>query len=290
MILTMMLALAAVAWLVARPGAWLRRRVHRALFPTQRRILPQRRERQRAAGSLRNTLPGHVRDKGFLERGPVAPLSLTVFVQQLSALLRGGRSQSQLWEELWLVHGGDAQQESGRGKSSTATRTIGSRKQPAGFPSQLTSGSMEVLLAARAATRLGSSAADAIRSAAERALPGDGSKERRIWGELAACFDVAEISGCPLADVLNRFAAQLEAEDDADAARRTALAGPKATVRLLGWLPLLGLGLGLVLGVDPFGILLGSPFGVAALLAGVLLTLAGKIWSTRLVKAAAGST
>ena len=32
-------------------------------------------------------------------------LPLTVLVQQLAALLRGGRSTSRLWEELWMVHG-----------------------------------------------------------------------------------------------------------------------------------------------------------------------------------------
>jgi tight adherence protein B len=107
-----------------------------------------------------------------------------------------------------------------------------------------------------------------------------------VWGELAACFDIAEASGCPLADVLTRFAAQLEAEDDAEAARQTALAGPKATARLLTWLPLLGLGLGTLLGVDPVKILLQTPFGMAALAAGVVLTAAGRVWSSQLVRAA----
>jgi tight adherence protein B len=91
-----------------------------------------------------------------------------------------------------------------------------------------------------------------------------------------------------LADVLARFAAQLEAEDDAEAARQSAFAGPRATVRLLSWLPVLGLGLGVVLGVDPLGILLGEPAGFAALVAGVALTAAGRIWSAKLVRSAAG--
>ena len=112
--------------------------------------------------------------------------------------------------------------------------------------------------------------------------------ERRVWFQLAACFDVAEATGCPLADVLTRFAAQLEAEDDAEAARQTALAGPRATVRLLTWLPFLGLGLGLLLGVDPVEVLLGTPWGVAALAAGLALTAAGRFWSARLVRAAEG--
>jgi tight adherence protein B len=134
----------------------------------------------------------------------------------------------------------------------------------------------------------GAPVADAIRSASSPSRPGVGGREPRIWAELAACFDIAAASGCPLADVLTRFAAQLEVEDDAEAARQTALAGPKATVALLTWLPLLGLGLGVCLGVDPLAMLLGTPFGMAALVAGIGLTVAGRIWSARLVRAAAG--
>ncbi len=93
-----------------------------------------------------------------------------------------------------------------------------------------------------------------------------------------------------MADLLARFAAQLEAEEDAEAARQTALAGPKATVRLLSWLPLLGLGLGMALGVDPLGILLGNPWGVATFVAGLVLTAAGRMWSSKLVAAAAGGS
>jgi tight adherence protein B len=154
-----------------------------------------------------------------------------------------------------------------------------------------------MLAAARAAAVRGSPVGAAIRSAA--AGPGktesgkawgrgagEGVRALHVWVQLAACLDIAEASGCPLAEVLTRFAAQLEAEDDAEAARQTALAGPRATVRLLTWLPFLGLGLGVLLGVDPAGILLGTPLGVAALAAGLFLTAAGRIWSSRLVRAA----
>ncbi len=106
--------------------------------------------------------------------------------------------------------------------------------------------------------------------------------------ELAACLDIAETGGCPLADLLTRFAAQLIAEEDAEAARQTALAGPRATVKLLSWLPVFGLVLGMALGVDPLGILLDNVLGVATFGAGLLLTVAGRVWSSRLVASAAG--
>jgi tight adherence protein B len=154
--------------------------------------------------------------------------------------------------------------------------------------SGLDSASLAMLGAARAAAFRGAPVSDALRMSARNAFP-RGGKELRTWIDLAACLDIAEASGCPLADVLSRFASQLEVEDDAEAARQTALAGPKATVSLLTWLPLIGLGLGVALGVDPLAILLGTPLGLAVLAAGVVLTVAGRIWSSRLVHAAAGA-
>jgi tight adherence protein B len=44
----------------------------------------------------------------------------------------------------------------------------------------------------------------------------------------------------------------------------------------------------MLLGVDPVRILLGTPYGMAALATGVVLAAAGRIWSARLVRAAAG--
>lgn len=226
------------------------------------------------------------RARRWRRRSREVELPLAVLVQQLAALLRGGRSATRLWEEAWIVHG--------RATSTSEGITRGAGQ-------GLSDVSVAVLSAARSASRLGVSVAAAIRSASASSAPGakepgakepgakdPGSKEQRIWGELADCLDIAEASGCPLADIFARYAAHLEAEDDAEAARQTALAGPKATVRLLSWLPVFGLVLGTVLGVDPLGILLGSPFGLAALAAGLILTVAGRMWSVRLVRAATG--
>ena len=211
---------------------------------------------------------------------------MTLLVQQLAALLKGGRSPGRLWDELWLLHA------AGSAAAVSAESTMG--RTPVLAP-----GSVLMLAAARGAARRGSPVGAAIRSAgaAVSGRPagairdtgvGAGVCDAGVWFQLAACFDVAEATGCPLADVLTRFAAQLEAEDDAEAARQTALAGPRATVRLLTWLPFLGFGLGLLLGVDPVEVLLVNPWGVAALVAGLALTAAGRFWSARLVRAAEG--
>ncbi|MCO4255312.1 type II secretion system F family protein [Pseudarthrobacter cellobiosi] len=223
-------------------------------------------------------------------------LSLTFVVQQLAALLKGGRTPARLWDELWLVHGGRPEPGSAKTDAgSRASRDVAGRAGPSrgaadgrSGPS-LSAGSLVMLGAVRAAAFRGAPVSEAIRKAAQSEFSRADGREPRIWCELAACFDIAEASGCPLADVLARFAAQLEVEDDAEAARQTALAGPKATVSLLTWLPLMGLGLGIALGVDPLAILIGTPLGLAALAAGVGLTIAGRIWSARLVGAAAGA-
>nr|WP_284975571.1 hypothetical protein [Arthrobacter sp. efr-133-TYG-104] len=223
-------------------------------------------ERGRAAGFIRI-----VRRLRFSAGAP-QPLSLGVLVQQLAALLRGGRGSSRLWEELWVVHAPPPEEDHHHMDRSRAA---------------LSPTALKVVSAARAAATVGSSPAQAIRAAAAKGYTQRRSPERRVWMELVACLDIAETSGCPLAALLTRFAAQLEAEEDSEAARQTALAGPKATVRLLSWLPVVGLVLGMALGVDPLGILLGNIFGAATLAAGLVLTVAGRVWSTRLVSSAA---
>lgn len=293
--------MAVALWLILRPPRGLHRRVRRAFarsaagrrggttrwantsardahgFPPKGG--PSRHDRhwnsREARGGHDFAVAGRSRARWGRGRGRKDPaVSLTVVVQQLAALLKGGRTPARLWDELCQVYGGS-------GPASGAPGVPGGPR--------LSPGSAAVLAAARGAAMRGSPVAEAVRFAAASSGHAAGSREPRIWQELAACFDIAEASGCPLADVLTRFAAQLEVEDDAEAARQTALAGPKATVTLLTWLPLLGLGLGFCLGVDPLAMLLGTPIGLAALVAGILLTVAGRLWSASLVRAAAGA-
>lgn len=270
MIAVLVVALALALWLILRPPRGVSRRVRMA-FRGSYLHGPSEPGHGGGGGGGLNRRRSSFRGRGGARRGKDRAVPLTVVVQQLAALLKGGRTPSRLWDELWVVYAG-----SGAGVGT-----------PDG--QRLSTASEAILAAARGAALRGSPVAEAIRLAARSSGHRTNGHEPRIWAELAACFDIAEASGCPLADVLTRFAAQLEVEDDAEAARQTALAGPKATVTLLTWLPLLGLGLGICLGVDPLAMLVGTPLGVAALAAGVVLTIAGRIWSARLVRAAAGA-
>ncbi|MFJ3403145.1 type II secretion system F family protein [Promicromonospora sp. NPDC090134] len=95
--------------------------------------------------------------------------------------------------------------------------------------------------------------------------------------------------GAPLGRVLEQVAATLVAEAEAQAERDAALAGPRTTGRLLMWLPVAGGFLGWVLGADPVGTATDGGIGTAALVAGAVLLVAGRVWSGRLVATAGGA-
>jgi tight adherence protein B len=100
---------------------------------------------------------------------------------------------------------------------------------------------------------------------------------------LAALWQVSEGSGAALADALDRLV--LAAEQSSKLRREVAaqLAGPRGTVRVLAVLPIVGVGMGLLMGADPVGFLIGSPWGLACLTAAILLEAAGVLWMRRLV-------
>jgi tight adherence protein B len=103
---------------------------------------------------------------------------------------------------------------------------------------------------------------------------------------LAAALDLCERSGAPTAEVLEGLAAGLRAEAAASTDTRIALAAPKATATVMSVLPVAGLGLGALLGVDSVQVLAGTAAGHACLLIGGGLWVAGWWWIRRLVRAA----
>lgn len=199
-------------------------------------------------------------------------------VRQLASLLAAGRTGPTLWQTMAQV------------------RIMEMGPSPGAATPDAT---LTLVLAVQRASALGLSSASAIHTACqptnnhiERPRLRAGSEtmtteQRRMWLDIAACFAVCEASGAPVAAVLQRLAATLEADHDAAAQRETALAGPRATVRLLTWLPAVGLGLGMLMGVDPLGALFGSATGWAILTAGLGFAVAGRFWSSKLIRSAA---
>lgn len=98
------------------------------------------------------------------------------------------------------------------------------------------------------------------------------------WRVLAAAWNVAELSGAPLAPTLERFAGALRALEALAERRGVLLAGPRSTVRLVVALPPLALVLGTLLGFDPVPVLL-SPFGAVLTVMGTGMLLAGTAWA-----------
>lgn len=122
---------------------------------------------------------------------------------------------------------------------------------------------------------------------------GRGRDDERLVARAAAVVAAARTAhelGAPLAAMLQHVTESLAADaaerDDVEAA----LAGPRATARVLAWLPLLGVGLGALLGADPVGVLLGGGLGSVAGLTGLVLLVVGRRWTSRLLaRAARGS-
>jgi tight adherence protein B len=120
-----------------------------------------------------------------------------------------------------------------------------------------------------------------------RAGAGSGGVDGHALVALATAWEAVEACGAAPADVLDRLAEALRAEVDAEDARRVALAGPRATARLLCALPPAGLLLGEAVGVAPLAVLTGSAAGLVCLVAGAVLAAVALVWTRRLVAAAA---
>lgn len=103
-----------------------------------------------------------------------------------------------------------------------------------------------------------------------------------VAAAVAACR-LATRTGAPLAAVVDVVVAGIAEVAEAQALRRTALAGPRATARLLAWLPAGGIALGTMLGADPVAVLMGGGVGGLCLVGGGVLFLVGRRWVHALV-------
>lgn len=134
----------------------------------------------------------------------------------------------------------------------------------------------------------GTPVAAAVRSAQLRgedtaqALAGLGG----AWRAVAAAWSVATTVGAPLSDTLHDVASALRDGQEAADEVRVALAEPAATARLMSWLPLVAVLLGVALGFDTLVVLATQPAGWACLAGGVALIITARRWSAALVRRA----
>jgi tight adherence protein B len=230
-------------------------------------------------------------------------------LRQLASLLRSGRPPADAWRLLEAATPGGAGGATGRSGERTGGYRVepeGRGPRPAARGTARASGLGRVVrprsgggtdvgeLAARdvAAACRALAAAHSMgarpSSGLERHLGSCRAEFGIVWVRVVWCIRLSEGTGAALAELLGRLAGQLEARDDRNRALETALAGPRATQRMLGWLPVFGIGLAQLLGAHPIGVLLGTPVGRACLIAGTALWLANRVWSARLLRAARG--
>lgn len=184
------------------------------------------------------------------------------WIRQLAALVRAGQSSTAIFAV----------------SAQTAAQAVA--------PSRSIRDQEQISRSVAAAAALGRGPAETLRAQAGGAGSRCSRLERTrasVLRDLARCWEVSERTGAPLAALLDGVAEAAEADLDADAARETALAGARATVRILSWLPVLALGLGMLIGADPVRTLLTTPWGIAAGVLGAVLTILARVWTRRMV-------
>jgi tight adherence protein B len=150
-----------------------------------------------------------------------------------------------------------------------------------------------VLAPAAAAARLGDGIVPALRRGAANppgsatgTTPGITAGITADVERIATAWALAERHGIPLADLLGRVHEDIRWRVRFGAGVRAQLAGPRATAAVLTTLPLLGLGLGQMIGADPVGMLRSGVLGQVLLVLGVALMAAGSAWSERILDSA----
>jgi tight adherence protein B len=112
-------------------------------------------------------------------------------------------------------------------------------------------------------------------------------RDDRIPHLTGAVWRLAERTGAPAADLIERIERDARAADRARASAAAQAAGAQATALLLAALPLGGIALGYAIGADPLRVLLHTPLGAACAAGAVLLQSGGLLWADRLTNGTA---
>lgn len=117
--------------------------------------------------------------------------------------------------------------------------------------------------------------------------PADALTGAALLAPLAVACALVGRTGASLTQLLAGVRADLAADQASRRAVAAAVAGPRTSAMLLATLPVIGLAMGTGMGADPARVLLHSSIGLAALTTGVLLNLAGLVWTLRLTRMSA---
>ncbi|BBY26261.1 type II secretion system F family protein [Mycolicibacterium sediminis] len=145
-----------------------------------------------------------------------------------------------------------------------------------------------------AARESGGSTAGALRDVAARARLGAdvsvglaavarNSTAPSHWERLADCWRLAHVHGLSIATLLRTAHRDAVERDRFATTVRAGTAGARATATILAALPVLGVGLGQLIGADPLRFLLSDGLGGWLLVVGATLICAGLLWSDRII-------
>jgi tight adherence protein B len=179
-------------------------------------------------------------------------------VERLAALLGAGVAPRSAWKHLAEADGGGA---------------VG------GIAVRIRAGDDMAVAIASAAEGRGAGSASRRRPRARRTDP----QERAAWLVLAVAWAVADESGAPFGRCLTDLASALTQVGMVQRDVAAALAGPRATARMVTALPLVTVLGGSLIGLDPLRVLLGTPLGGVCLAGGLLLLLLSRLWTGRLI-------
>lgn len=232
--------------------------------------------------------------------------SVAALAQRLAVLLAAGVAPHTAWT--YLDDGVDAADTAGtaatRGRPHPRSVPGRGRRSDARRVAELNARALRA--ASRAAAR-GGNIAEALRGAicdearASAAASGPVSAQvsprvsfpeqraAEAWLALAAAWAVAGEAGAPLAGTLRGLAATFRDQAQLERDLAVALAGPRATARMVGAMPVIGVLFGAVLGFDSISTLFRTAPGLICLALGVALMVAGAGWSRALVRRAGGT-
>ncbi|MGW0173458.1 type II secretion system F family protein [Rhodococcus sp. NPDC003322] len=134
---------------------------------------------------------------------------------------------------------------------------------------------------AAATARLGGSAAQGLVAGGRRGESGDADIASDL-DRIAAAWKIAERHGIALADLLEAARADLLGRIRFRTRVESGMAGARATAAVLAGLPLLGVGLGQMMGAGPVRVLLSGGLGGILLVVGTALACAGLAWADRI--------
>lgn len=134
----------------------------------------------------------------------------------------------------------------------------------------------ESLRGVAARARLGADVATGLSSfAASSRLPGQ-------WERLALFWRLAQTHGLAIATLMRAAHRDVVERERFSARVDAGMAGARTTAAVLAGLPVLGIGLGQLIGADPLGFLLSGGVGGWLLVTGVTLACCGLVWSDRI--------